>query len=147
LIRAVIREKTLQRAQYDPEQIHYALGRFAYSDTVEGYLIGAYQDDQSFSTHMFLYHPKWKSFWKTLSLSYTVGGGGFLSKRKAWFTDLNADGVPDVVYRKDEIYNSPEQSSFVDTLYSVVWTGKRFDEFPVTDMETMKKRFPFTVIY
>ena len=47
------------------------------------------------------------------------------------------DEHPDLIYRKDEIYNSPqpEHSYFSDTLRAEIWDGYQYRAYPIEDFQ------------
>ncbi|MEL6653771.1 MAG: hypothetical protein AAFQ87_23495, partial [Bacteroidota bacterium] len=123
----------LEQADFDTNTRYYPMGAIAFGDGKRAYLVGAYEDFHAFHTQLFLFDSLEEKFTYTQSLNYLIGGGNFLSLRKAWLLDLNQDAMPDLVYRKDELYNSPEPdlSYYLDTLRAEIWDGKAYQTFPI----------------
>lgn len=133
----------LEQASFDSSAQHFPMGAMPFGQDKRAYMIGVYEDFHTFHTQLFLYDSLEERFTYTQSLAYLIGGGGFLSLRKAWMVDINQDNQPDLIYRKDELYNSPEpeHSYFLDTLRAEIWDGSRFNTFNMEDLSQMKDVF------
>lgn len=133
----------LEKASFDSSAQHFPMGAMPFGQGKRAYMIGVYEDFHTFHTQLFLYDSLEERFNYTQSLAYLIGGGGFLSLRKAWMVDLNQDNQPDLIYRKDELYNSPEpeHSYFLDTLRAEIWDGNRFNTFNIGDISQIKDVF------
>ncbi|MEM6344145.1 MAG: hypothetical protein AAF927_09705 [Bacteroidota bacterium] len=133
----------LEQASFDSSARHFPLGALAFSEAKKVYIVGVYEDFHTFHTQLFLYDSLEERFTYTQSLAYLIGGGGFLSVRKAWMADINLDQQPDLIYRKEELYNSPdpEHSYFLDTLRAEVWDGARFNTYQMADIAQFKEVF------
>ncbi|MFK7921299.1 MAG: hypothetical protein AB8H47_05045 [Bacteroidia bacterium] len=139
----IMSAKLLEQASYDSSAQHFPMGAMPFGQGKRAYMIGVYEDFHTFHTQLFLYDSLEERFTYTQSLAYLIGGGGFLSLRKAWMVDLNHDNQPDLIYRKDELYNSPdpEHSYFLDTLRAEIWDGNRFNTFNMGDISQIKNVF------
>ncbi|RMG22152.1 MAG: hypothetical protein D6730_17055 [Bacteroidetes bacterium] len=131
-MRALIPPQLWKKARLDTTEQYYALGRFPFASGKEACMIGAYMDEQRYSTHLFIYDLSQHAFTHTQSLNFTMGGGPYLNHRKAWLCDLNQDGILDVVYKVEESLNleSEEDSFFKSSLHAEIWDGYRFVEYP-----------------
>ncbi|MEM6262437.1 MAG: hypothetical protein AAGI38_08015 [Bacteroidota bacterium] len=142
-------EVLLKQATYKETYDYYPLGTFPFTARQTGYLLGAYESESFYSSHLFLYDSTRNAFTHTLSLNYFIGEGAFESKREAWLTDLNDDGVTDVMYRAMESY-TPEDEYYEggysrDTLYAQVWDGDVFSPYSLEDYEGAKLAFEIPI--
>ena len=142
-LETLITPRLLEIADYDSSYDFYPLGKLRFGSSKQAYLLGIYKNYHTFHTQMFLFDSLENTFSHTHSLVYLIGGGGFLSLRKAWMVDLNMDQAPDLVYRKDELYTSPDpaHSYYMDTLRAEVWDGSRFSNFQLPDVSDFKAAF------
>ena len=133
----------LDQASISPDAKLYPLASLGFAQSKKAYLLGVFEGFHAFHTQMFLFDSLQQEFTHTQSLHYLVGGGGFLSLRKAWMLDINEDAMPDLVYRKDELYRAPEPSHsyFLDTMRAEIWNGYHFVTFPLADQDLMKASF------
>ncbi|MEL7535092.1 MAG: hypothetical protein AAFN10_27565 [Bacteroidota bacterium] len=140
---SIISQTLLEQASFDSSAQHFPMGALAFGEGKRAYMIGVYEDFHTFHTQLFLYDSLEERFTYTQSLAYLIGGGGFLSLRKAWMVDINQDQQPDLIYRKDELYNSPdpEHSYYLDTLRAEVWDGARFNTYNMGDISQIKDVF------
>lgn len=139
----LISPSLLENADINQASSCYPLGAIEFGESKRAYLVGVYKDFHTFYTQLFLYDSLEQKFTYTQSLDYLIGGGGFLSLRKAWMLDINQDERPDLIYRKDEIYNSPEpeHSYFTDTLRAEIWNGFQYIDFDISHQERYKLSF------
>lgn len=145
-LKQLISPGLLENADIDPLSRCFPLGMIEFEENKRAYLVGVYKDFHTFHTQLFLYDSLERKFTYTQSLDYLIGGGGFLSLRKAWMVDLNRDEKPDLIYRKDEIYNAPDPGSsyFTDTLRAEIWDGFRYVDHQITDLEMDQLSFSIT---
>lgn len=142
LIQALISPDLLERAYFEPGSQHYALVRFPFiADSLEAFLIGEYSDDQSYRTQLFLFSLSQAAFVQTHTLNYVLGGGNFHSNRNAWLTDINGDGIYDIVYRRDEVDESAESIVYEERLHTETWHDGNFVDYPIDDASALESAF------
>lgn len=142
LIASAIAPDILERAYFESGSLHYALAKFSFIEGgLEAYVIGEFTDAQSYRTQLFLFDPAQSAFIQTHSLSYVLGGGTFMSKRNAWLTDINQDGVFDVVYRRDEVDETEESIVYEDRLHTETWEDGNFIDHKMEDVTALESVF------
>ncbi len=115
---------------------YYALGRFPYSAGYDAYLIGAFENESMYSTHLFLYGKNAGDFTYTHTLNFLMEGGAFSSSRQAWLYDFDGDNIRDVVYMinvKADNEMGERESFITDSMRAEVWTGNGFSVKRIED--------------
>lgn len=133
-MKAAIGPEWMQVAKMDSSKQHFAIAQSDLLDKHKLFFIGEYGDFQTYQTQAFIFDNNSQTFVANQSLNYKIGGGNFLSERNAWFSDINSDKLPELVYRLEESYNSvldPAKSYFKDTLYAETWDGMRFSNYEI----------------
>jgi len=115
---------------------YYALGNFPFAEGLDAYLIGAFENESMYSSHLFLYDKNKQDFTGTHSLNFLFEGGAFSSSRQAWLHDIDGDAIRDVVY---QINMSAEndlgemEPMISDSMRAEVWTGSSFETQAIDD--------------
>lgn len=118
------------------ENEYYALGTFPYAEGLDAYLIGAFENESMYSTHLFLYDKEAGDFVMTHPLNFLMDGGAFSASRKAWLHDYDGDAVRDVIYlinMSAENDLGEKENLISDSLRTEVWTTNGFTVQAVND--------------
>lgn len=108
---------------------YYALGSFPYAEGLDAYLVGAFENESMYSTHLFLFDKGAGDFSMTQSLNFLMDGGAFSASRQAWLHDYDGDAIRDVIYLMNmsaENDLGEKESLISDSLRAEVWTGNGF---------------------
>jgi hypothetical protein len=125
------------------ENEYYALGNFPYAEGLDAYLIGAFENESMYSTHMFLYDKNAGDFAYTHPLNFLMEGGAFSSSRQAWLHDYDGDAVRDVVYlinMSAENDMGETESIISDSLRAEVWTGNGYAVQAIDDTYSLRSQ-------
>jgi hypothetical protein len=115
---------------------YYALGSFPFAEGLEAYLIGAFENESMYSTHLFIFDKNAGDFAYTQSLNFLMDGGAFRSSRKAWLYDYDGDAIRDVIYLLNmsaENDLGEKESMISDSLRAEVWIGNGFEVKSIDD--------------
>ena len=131
---------------------YYATIRYPLAPGKEALLLREFHDGgYEHVIHCVVFDTKNKKAIQAIPLTNAYGYEGGEGEKQSWITDLNQDGVPDIVSRGWMQYRYTDMADeFVVTTYDStslhIWTGKQYTRVPVIDsalLSALAKDFPY----